>query len=273
MSIVAKSAFPASASTQRAASLMGRIGFAARGAIYLLVGASAALAALEPRHKPAGMTDALQGLHAHPLGVPLLLLLAIGLVCLAGWFAIAGWYRTDSSGLKRLALSAAMLGDAVVYGCFVLIVLGLLLGGWSGGERHFQHFAAWALRQSHGRHLVGITGIVVFAIGMGIAGWGIFGNPEKPLALPDEDKRLLAPVRRFGFAGRGIAIALVGAYLIAASWHGNPREAHELGGVLASLRGHAYGTALIGLFALAFIGSGLCDVIEAFYRRFDLQRP
>jgi len=49
--------------------------------------------------------------------------------------------------------------------------------------------------------------------------------------------------------------------------------AHKLGGALASLRATGYGPFLIGLFALAFIGSGLVDVATAFYRRFDPENP
>ena len=66
-------------------------------------------------------------------------------------------------------------------------------------------------------------------------------------------------------------IPFAGAYLIAAAAYGNPREAHEVGGVLAALRGAPYGRALIGLFGLAFIGSSLFDFVAALYRRFDPQ--
>jgi len=51
--------------------------------------------------------------------------------------------------------------------------------------------------------------------------------------------------------------------------YNNPREAHEVGGILAALRHLAYGRVLIGLFGLAFIGSSLFDFVAAFYRRFD----
>ena len=56
---------------------------------------------------------------------------------------------------------------------------------------------------------------------------------------------------------------------VGAAVYGNPREAHEVGGVLAALRHVAYGRVLIGLFALAFIGSSVFDFVAALYRRFD----
>jgi hypothetical protein len=113
----------------------------------------------------------------------------------------------------------------------------------------------------------------VLAGGVGLVVWGLIGNVDKGVALPAKEKRLVRPVARYGIAGRGTAIALVGAYLIAAAAYGNPREAHEVGGVLAAMRQVPYGRALIGLFGLAFIGSSLFDFIAALYRRFDPQNP
>ena len=78
-----------------------------------------------------------------------------------------------------------------------------------------------------------------------------------------------APELKPPVAGGGAPISLVGGYLIAAAAYGNPHEAHEVGGVLAALRSGPYGQALIGLFALAFIGSSLFDFIAGLYRRFD----
>ena len=89
------------------------------------------------------------------------------------------------------------------------------------------------------------------------------------MSLPQQKKRLIRPVARYGIAGRGAVVALVGCFLIGAALYSNPREAHEVGGVLAALRGLTYGRILIGLFGLAFIGSSLFDFVAAFYRRFD----
>src|SRR5947207_2451678 len=112
-------------------------------------------------------------------------------------------------------------------------------------------------------------GAAVLVGGAGLLIWGIVGDVDREVVLPQREKRLIRPVARYGIAGRGAAVALVGCFLIAAAFYGNPREAHEVGGVLAALRQVTYGRVLIGLFGLAFIGSSLFDFVAAFYRRFD----
>ena len=251
---------------------MGRLGYAARGVVYFLVGASAAIAAIRPGHRPAGPTDALQLGHGHPLGALFLLLVAFGLACLAGWFTVAGVDAARRSSRRNWWRGVGMLGDAVVYIGFMIDVAGVAFGIWhGGGDRNLQSWTAWVSAQGYGRVLIGLVGTGVLAGGAGLLVWGLIGNVDKGMFLPAREKRLVRSVARYGIAGRGAAIALVGAYLIAAAAYGNPREAHEVGGVLAALRQVPYGRALIGLFGLAFIASSLFDFVAAFYRRFDPQ--
>lgn len=267
--LAAKSLVPSLAVT-----LMGRVGYISRGVIYFLVGASAAIAAIKPGHRPAGPTEALQLGHGHPLGAIFLLLVAFGLACLAGWFTVAGIVSAQRVGPRNYRRAIGMLGDAVVYIAFMIDVAGVAFGIWHGSsERNLQSWTAWLAAREYGRLLVGIAGTAVLAGGVGLIGWAMIGDVEGPLELPEKERRLLRPMARYGIAGRGAAIFLVGCYLVAAALYGNPREAHEVGGVLAALRSAPFGQALIGLFALAFIGSSLFDFVAGLYRRFDPENP
>src|ERR1051326_7252833 len=100
----AKSLMPPRTGSE-AVTLMGRLGYIARGVVYLLVGASAAIAAIWPAHRPAGPSDAVQlgsaqldggqfG-HGHPIGAIFLIAVALGL---AGWFTIAGLMTAQRGG-------------------------------------------------------------------------------------------------------------------------------------------------------------------------------
>jgi hypothetical protein len=269
-----KSLMPPTAGSE-AVTLMGRLGYVARGVVYFLVGASAAIAAIWPAHRPAGPSDAVQlgsgqlG-HGHPIGAIFLIAVAFGLACLAGWFTIAGLTTAQHARGRSWWRGVGMLGDASVYLVFMIDVAGIALGLWrGGGERNVQSWIAWLLAWDYGRLLIGIIGAAVLVGGAGLLIWGIVGDVDREVALPQREKRLIRPVARYGIAGRGAAVALVGCFLIAAAFYGNPREAHEVGGVLAALRQVTYGRVLIGLFGLAFIGSSLFDFVAAFYRRFD----
>jgi uncharacterized protein DUF1206 len=275
----AKSLMPPRTGSE-AVTLMGRLGYIARGVVYLLVGASAAIAAIWPAHRPAGPSDAVQlgsaqldggqfG-HGHPIGAIFLIAVALGLACLAGWFTIAGLMTARRGGGRGWWRGLGMLGDAIVYVFFMIDVAGIALGLWrGGGDRNVQSWIAWLSAWDYGRPLIGVIGAVVLVGGAGLLVWGIIGNVDREVALPQQEKRLIRPVARYGIAGRGAAVALVGCFLIAAAFYGNPREAHEVGGMLAALRHVTYGRVLIGLFGLAFIGSSLFDFVAAFYRRFD----
>ena len=265
----AKSLMPPRAGSE-AVTWMGRLGYAARGVVYLLVGASAGVAAIWPTHRPAGPSDAVQLGHGHPIGAVFLIAIAFGLACLAGWFTVAGVASARQATGKGWWRALGTLGDAVVYIAFMIDVAGIALGLWRGsGERSLQSWIAWLSGWEYGRPLIGIVGAAVLAGGIGLAVWGVVGNVDRGVALPQQEARLIRPVARYGIAGRGAAVALVGCFLLAAAFYGNPREAHEVGGVLAALRSLSYGRVLIGLFGLAFIGSSLFDFVAAFYRRFD----
>src|SRR5947209_5889699 len=114
---------------------------------------------------------------------------------------------------------------------------GIALGLWrGGGERNVQSWIAWLSAWDYGRLLIGIIGAAVLVGGTGLLVWGIVGDVDREVALPQRQKRLIRPLARYGIAGRGAAVALVGCFLIAAAFYGNPREADALGGGLAALR-------------------------------------
>src|SRR5437763_5586426 len=270
----AQSLMPPTAGSE-AVTLLGRLGYLARGVVYFLVGASAAIAAIWPAHRPAGPSDAVQlgsGQldHGHPIGAIFLIAVAFGLACLAGWFTVAGLATAKHADARGWWRGLGMLGDAVVYGVFMIDVAGIAFGLWrGGGERNVQSWIAWLSAWDYGRPLIGVIGAAVLVGGVGLLVWALIGDVDREVSLPQSEKRAIRPIARYGIAGRGAAVALVGCFLIAAAFYNNPREAHEVGGILTALRHVAYGRALIALFGLAFIGSSLFDFVAAFYRRFD----
>jgi len=252
---------------------MGRLGYAARGGIYIMVGFSAGLTTIDSGHKPGGFTESLKALQHGWAGGVVLVLLAAGMACFAGWLAVSAIYRRDHPGRAHIVLVAGLLGDAAVYVAFMASVLGMVFGAHAGGDNELQSWIGKLHGGGIGAVLVGAAGLVVCVCGLWLIGWGAAGDIEGPLELPPIEKKLMLPIGRYGTAGRGVAIALVGGYLLVSAIHGNPHEAHELGGVLKEMRGLGYGALITGAFALAFIGSAVLDFAVAGFRRFDPLRP
>jgi hypothetical protein len=262
--------FASPAARRTTLTFLARLGFAARGLIYMIVAGFAAAAALGLGKEPHGIMDAVQGVAATHLRLVLAAIIGFGLACLAAYFAIAGlWHCLRGNGTRRWLLAAGMLGDAVVYGAVMLCILGLLFGGHADGEQEAQLWTAWAFGKPFGRVVVGLVGGVILVCGIGVTGWVLTADIDDDVDLPEDQKRLIEPIGRYGLSGRGLAASLVGVYWISAALHSDPSQAHELGGALQSVHHHSKGWLLLLPLALAFAASAVFDFVQALYHRPD----
>lgn len=249
--------------------VMARLGFAARGVIYSLVGGDALLAAFRSHHAPHGFGGLVHELLQQPAGEFVVGGMAVGLACFSGWLAIRGLRAARHAGgiVKRWLFGIAMVADGVFYAGFVAAVAGQALGVQSGGDRVVHLWTAWLFERSFGRGVTGIVGVGIVLGGVGIVIWAWTTDVEHAVALAPRNKRITETVSRYGLTGRGIALVLIGGYAIAAAIDADPSKAHGLGGVLQDIRRTAYGNVLLLIFASAFFASAFFDFLEALYRR------
>ena len=99
---IAENAIPSPATRRAALTWLARVGFAARGLIYLIVAGFAAAAALGLGKEPHGIMDAVQAVTASHVRLVLAAVIGVGLACLAAYFAVV------ASGI---ALKARVAGD------------------------------------------------------------------------------------------------------------------------------------------------------------------
>jgi hypothetical protein len=256
------------AARRTALTAMARIGFAARGLIYFLVAVFATAAAFNAGKQPHGIMDAVQAIADTRLRVLLAVVIGVGLGCLAAYFAITGlWRCARASGCRHWLFAAGMLGDALIYAAVMVAVLGILIGRQSDSERETQAWTAWVLTQPFGRGLVGIAGVLILACGTGVVIWVMTADIDDDVDLPEDKKRLISPIGRYGLAGRGVAVLIVGIYWISAALHGNASNAHELGGTLQAVQQHSQGWLLLLTLGVAFAASAMFDFVEALYHR------
>src|SRR5262245_11326683 len=109
---------------------IARFGYAARGAVFLIVGTFAAMAAVAAYHRPMDGKDALRTLFAHPVGGVLLGIIAVGLLCFAAWRLAQGLLDADRCGRQPKALlrRGVQVAAGVFYIGFASMALTIMLG-------------------------------------------------------------------------------------------------------------------------------------------------
>ncbi|MGE0224452.1 MAG: DUF1206 domain-containing protein [Acetobacteraceae bacterium] len=251
--------------------LFARFGYAARGAVNLIVGVLALLAAVGRGGEATGSKGALQSLLAQPLGEALLAVVALGLFGFAFWRALQSLLDADGMGrnAKALAVRAGQAVSAVVYVSLGIFALSLLFGWGQGssGEQSADDWTAMLLEQPFGRWLVAAAGIAIggVALGLGYRAW----SASFAQHLAPETPGWVVRLGRIGYAARGVVFLMVAGFLIIAAWQADPSEARGLGGALRALQDQPFGWALFSLVALGLTAFGVFEFAVAYYRRIN----
>lgn len=256
-----------------------RVGFVARGIVYLIIGVLAAKIAFgDPQGETADKEGALAVVADQPFGRSLLVVMAIGLAGYALWrFTEAAWGKRDETDeKKRGAKRAASAGKGVLYAAFCATAISFLLADRDGGAQpnggsvQEQTWTARMLGWPGGRGIVAMFGVTVVAGGLYLAYRGLTQKFEKRL----ETGRMSAGTRRatevigtVGSAARGVVFALAGLLLVKAAIDFSPSEAQGIDGTLRTVAARSHGQILLLLAAIGLGVFGAYSFIEARYRR------
>ena len=248
---------------------LARFGYAARGVVYLLIGWLAIETALGARRHATDSHGALQ--YVAGKSIPLLWLLAAGLLGYALWRVVQGGLDTEGKGgdPKGLVKRAAMVGSGLIYGGLALAAARLALGAHDSGGQATQAWTARLMSMPFGRWLVAIVGIGVIAGGVMQIRRGWLGKLSDVLVqgISASQRRLALRAGKLGLISRGVVFLIIGGFLIQAAVRIDASRARGLGGALEALARQPNGAMLLGATAVGLAAFGVYSLLLARYRR------
>ncbi|MFL6164415.1 MAG: DUF1206 domain-containing protein [Jatrophihabitantaceae bacterium] len=249
---------------------LGRLGFAARAVIYLLIGWFAFLLATGNQPPEADQRGAMQELTRHTGGFLLLWALAIGLSGYALWRWSEAAFGVVGEGRDwKPRLQSAIRGT--IYAFFAVSAFNLLAHARAQSQAgQTELFTARAMQHTGGRVVVGIVGAIVVIAGLALVFEGLTRKFKKYFDLaemPTGSRRLVWILGTVGTTARGIAFALTGYFVLRAAWNYQPDKARGLDGALRTVASSDSGRWLVGVVGLGMVAFGLYGFAEARWRR------
>jgi hypothetical protein len=257
--------------TRKGFELLARFGYAARGAVYVLVAGLALFSSFGTADTSS--SGALSSLLGQPFGQLALGAIAVGLLGHVAWRLAQSLLNADGqdADLMGYGARAGQLLSAVTHGFLAFTAASLALGnggGGSGGNSE-EGLVAAVLQLPFGNILVGIVGLGVIAAGIGQFYYGFSGRFKKRLRLPADREKLLSAVSVYGLAARGVVFAIIGGFVVFAAVTVNPEQAGSLPEALDWVLGLPFGSQLYWLVAVGLLAfAGYC-LILALYRHVD----
>lgn len=251
---------------------MARAGYAAKGAVYVLVGILAFMSAFGLGGSVGGAREALEALQPKTFGTVLLALIAAGLACYSVWRLVQSICDPEDRGndAKALAARTGLAFSGVVHLGLAWATVQMIRGqGGSGGNAE-EGWTAKLLAQPFGVWLVGLVGAVVAGVAVYQIYRGVSGRFKKRLVLSELNGKVRQQVCRvcqFGLVARGLSFAIIAWFFIRAAIHYNAQESGGLREALGALAAQPYGPWLLGAMGLGLASYGVFAFVEAKFRR------
>ena len=261
-------------------SLVARIGFAAKGTIYLMIGLLAVTYAVGVTDKVEDMAGTIEVVSQKPFGAIALLLLAFGLLNYGLWNAVQAAWDPERVG-------GNWVGNAlrVIFGFSALVNVFLAyktatvaLGrGWGGatGDAAVQSSTQQALVVPGGRALVLVAATVMAGIALSLVVRLVRGKYMNLMAPRDRtgiSGALIKACAWYGFLAQAVVSGMIAWFLWRA---GLTAEAEEAGGftkALATLFQQPAGRTLLALTGAGVMAQGLYIWLMVPYREIRVKQ-
>lgn len=255
-----------------------RAGYAAKGAVYALVGVLAFMAALTAfgaasGGQTSGTSEALGVLDQGTLGRILLGLVALGLIGYVLWRFVQAFVDPENVSdedwgmFKRVLYFVSGLAYTLLAVRAVQLVLDTGSGGGGGSSGGTQSMTETLLQQPFGPWLVGAVALAIAARGIMQARKAYKSDFFENLRHTEEiSHRTVRRIGQVGLTARAGVFLMVAGFLVWAALDDNSRHARGLEGSLDTLAGMTGGPWLLAAAGIGLVAYGLFQGIKARYR-------
>lgn len=253
-----------------ALTVAGRLGFTARGVVYVLIGVLALRIAFGHGGHQADRQGALQQIASQPFGNVMIWALAVGFGCMALWRAATA--ITSRRGSNKTGSRLLNAGRAVFYAsvCWGTAAYAAGSGGSSSSDKKSQDWTKAALELPLGRWLVGLAGCVLIGAGVVLAVQALrrrFLRKMDTAAMNDRTRQVVTVLGTTGGTARGVVYTAAGIFLIIAAVQFDSDEAKGLDATLRTFARTPAGPWLLVAVAVGLVLFGLFSFASARWRR------
>lgn len=250
-----------------------RLGMAAYGVLYLLIGWLSAQLAVGDSKGSASGEGALQEIAQKPWGAVALWVVAIGLLAFGAWqaFQAIGGHR-DHDGRKRALARLSSAVRAVVMVVLAVLAVRTALGGGSGGGSGGGGGGATGKLMSlpFGPVLVMAVAAVILAVAVASVHRGVTDRWRKDLEVEGRTGnvgRAATVLARAGYVSRGVAFALIAFLFARAAVEHDSSESGGLDQAIVRFRDEPFGPWLIVVVGVGLSCFGAYHLVRAWYLR------
>ncbi len=249
---------------------LGRLGYGAKGVVYTLVGALAAMRAAGMGGELTGTTGALTEIREMPFGTAMLIAIALGLIAYTAWRWAQALLDVENKGADAEGLTkrAGLFISGGLYASLAWSSLMLARGISQSSDSDAK--AAEAMSMPGGDWLVMAVGagLVISGLYQFYRAWKTQFTKHWKGSLSGNRRQWATRISRFGIAARAVIFVMMGGYILDAGLSSNPEETRGMGATLAELSSIPWA---LGVISVGLICYGGYSLVNAMYRQIPAQ--
>jgi hypothetical protein len=276
MGEIANSVAQASRASKNWIVRLAQWGFAAKGVVYVLIGALAVMAALGRDRQGADRNGAAQLIFEQPFGKILAILLVIGLAGYVIWRLIEGIKDPHHRGsnAKGILKRVGYIFSGLTYAAFAFSLVRLITGSGqsSSGGNSQKSLAAKMLATDWGPYAVSAIGLVVMGIGLRYLYKAYQNNFIQKLnvqGLQTQVKKWISRIGQIGYAARGVVWLVIGYFALRAGLNSNANEVKSSSGAFNFIE-QSTGSIVLLIIAIGVVAYGIYMFVKAKYYQIRL---